>query len=252
MLIEHNRNGSFAISHEIDGHVITRQFYDYSKCEAAREFIDEFNLNYDICEFEFADLDDDAKEKAREWWRDCESRDFDPEYVYDDAVRAGAIIGIDIDTRVNRGATYSRPSIYYSGFWSQGDGACFEGSYSYVKGSAKLIREYAPQDTELHGIADRLAAIQKRNFYSLSATTRHSGHYYHSGCMSVDVEDSRHCYGWLSDDSAESDITDELRAFADWIYSKLESEYEYRMSDESVDESISINEYKFTCDGELI
>ena len=68
--------------------------------------------------------------------------------------------------------------------------------------------------------------------------------------MSVDVEVST---GAIHDDilSAEEEVTQALRLFADWIYSRLESEYDYRMSDENVDESIKCNEYEFTEDGSM-
>lgn len=40
-----------------------------------------------------------------------------------------------------------------------------------------------------------------------------------------------------------------MRAFADWIYRQLETEYDYQNSDEQVDESIIANEYEFTEEG---
>lgn len=179
--------------------------------------------------FTFDELSDAAKEKARQSYRegalDYEWYDF----VYDDAKRVGKILGIEID------------KIWFSGFWSQGDGACFEGSYSYAKESSKRIREYAPQDTTLHGIADNLVKAQKPQFYQLTANTTHSGRYQHSGCMRVNVEHADDPYRDIDSDS----IVDELRGFADWVYSQLETEYEYLMSDECVDESILANGYEF-------
>jgi len=142
------------------------------------------------------------------------------------------------------------PKVYWSGFCSQGDGACFEGDYRYKPGAANAIRAEAPQDITLHGIADRLQAIQKRHFYRLRATCRHSGHYYHSGCMAVDVVDSANEYRDVS--TAERDIRDELHAFADWIYRNLEREWDYQNSDEMIGEMLLANEYEFTAEGELI
>ena len=69
----------------------------------------------------------------------------------------------------------------------------------------------------------------------------HRGHYYHSGCMTVDVYDANDQYATVSVDEA---VTQLMRDFADWIYKQLETEYDYRMSDENVDESIR-NEYEF-------
>lgn len=141
------------------------------------------------------------------------------ESVYDDAREIGQIIGVEIG------------DIYFSGFSSQGDGACFTGSYSYAKGAAKRIREYAPLDKELHGLADRLQTIQARHFYQLTASISRghlSNHYSHSGTMSVDVEDARD--SWRDIGDADDDIRDVLREFADWIYARLESDYEYQQA----------------------
>lgn len=195
--------------------------------------------------FKFEELSDSAKENARQWWRDCEN--VDPSYadfVMEDVKAIGDIIGIDFDGSRKRGI-----AIYYSGFASQGDGACFEGHYFYVKGCLKGIKEYAPTDLVLHGIVKNLLDIQKANFYQLRATTKHSGYYYHSGCMTVDVE---RVDGKEMTVNAEDDITQILREFANWIYKRLEMEYDYVMSDENVDESIIINEYEFDIDGNII
>lgn len=62
--------------------------------------------------------------------------------------------------------------------------------------------------------------------------------------MSVEVWDERDHYAALNIED-EEELTQCLRDFADWIYRKLEAEYEYRMSDENVDEAIRINEYDF-------
>lgn len=194
-----------------------------------------------------------AKEKAREWWAQHVFEDScDWEHVFEDAATIAEILGIDLRqkrvTLMNGSHRYD-PTIYFSGFSSQGDGACFEGGYCYAKGAAKKIREYAPQDTELHRIADELQDIQRRNFYRLTASMTHSGRYNHSGCMDVEVEveDSENPYRDIGD--AESDIRDLMRHFADWIYSQLEKEYEYQTSDAAVEESIRANEYEFDEDG---
>ena len=197
--------------------------------------------------FKYEELDDTAKEKARDWYRQSVfSEPCDWQFVFEDAKRAADILGIDIDLR--RGSR--EPAIYFSGFCNQGDGACFEGSYRYAKGATKKIREYAPQGTELHRIADELQNIQRRNFYKLHATMRHHGHYSHSGCMSVSVEHEDDPYRDIGD--AEDDITQLMRDFADWIYDQLEKEYEYQCSDNVVEESIIANEYEFDEDGDRV
>lgn len=202
--------------------------------------------------FTFDELSDSAKENAREWYRGLIETHHYAEFIYEDAERVAEILGIDFDQKrvpLMNGETRLEPKIWFSGFWSQGDGACFEGSYSYAKGAAKRIREFAPNDETLHEIADSLQAAQRPNFYRLAATCSHSGHYYHSGCMSVSVEDSED--SWRDIGNAEDEIQDAMRAFADWIYGQLEAEYEHQTSDETVDENILINEYEFTANGKI-
>jgi hypothetical protein len=155
-------------------------------------------------------------------------------------------MGIDLKQKPVKtigGLTRYDPSIWFSGFSSQGDGACFEAHYRYAKGCAKAVRGYAPKDERLHQIVDGLQDVQRRAFYRLTADTSHHGHYYHSGCMTVDVcrtDDAEVSY------PVEEEVTRLLRMFADWIYRQLEAEYDYQMSDECVDESIRANDYEFT------
>lgn len=205
----------------------------------------------EITLYSFNELEDSAKETARQQCRENIDHYYS-ESVYEDAEKVAAILGIEFDSKkipLMNGTYRSAPKIWFSGFYSQGDGACFEGSYSYAKGSTKRIREYAPNDNDLHSIADNLANVQRRNFYQLRATCEHSGRYYHSGCMSVAVE---HCEDqWRDIGDAEDEITDELRSFADWIYSQLEKEYEYLTSDEQVEDSIIANEYEFHENGTI-
>lgn len=186
--------------------------------------------------FQFDELSEEAKEKARDWYRECIYQDsYDYEHVYDDAKTIGALMGISI------------AKIYFSGFASQGDGACFEGSYTYKKGSVKAVKEYAPKDEKIHRIAQELAAIQKRNFYKLEASVVQRGHYMHSGCTSIDVYHSEDRYRDIGE--AEEEVKEALRDFMNWIYRQLESNYDYLMSNESVDENIRDNEYEFLEDG---
>ena len=192
--------------------------------------------------YRFNELSDHAKENARQWWRDLEQQDFDTEYVIEDAQRMGAILGIELAThpvKLMGGGTRYEPTIYWSGFSSQGDGAQFEGRYAYAKGAHKLIRKEAPQDARLHAIADDLLAIQKAQGFRLTAVCdcRHA-QYSHSGWMNVDVNDAKN-------DAGVDAVTHALRDFADWIYRQLEAEYEWRMADEQVDDAITANEYDF-------
>lgn len=181
--------------------------------------------------YNFDELSDDAKEKARQWCRENDDFSFHAESVLEDAKECAKLIGIDID------------NIYYSGFSSQGDGACFEGAYSYKAGGLKAIKEHAPKDKELHRIAKALQDAQKAQFYNIHARVKQSGHYSHSGCTNIDVYHNDRPYDSIKQEDA---IKEALRDFMDWIYKQLEKEYEYHSEDAQVDESINANEYTFT------
>ena len=201
--------------------------------------------------YQFPELSDPAKDKARAWYRGLGPHDDWWDAVYDDFERVCEILGIRLKTRAVRlmgGGTRQKPCVWFSGFCSQGDGACFEGRVSHAKGSAKRIREYAPQDATLHGIADRLQAVQRRNFYQLTAEATHRGRYYHEYCITVEVmRDSPTGQEPASD--SEGIVSEALRDLARWLYRQLEVEYDHLTSDEAVEEGIVINEYTFTEEG---
>mgnify|MGYP006349452599 FL=1 len=187
--------------------------------------------------YTYEELSDEAKAKARDWYRKNDDDEYS-EFVIDDAKEVAALMGWEID------------KVYYSGFWSQGDGACFEGIMRYNKGCAKLVKAYT-NDAELNRIAKAWQSLQRRNFYALEASVKHRGHYSHEMCTEFDCGDTRHNYGWLQNPEAEDDIKEIARDFMRWIYKRLEAEYEYSVSDEVVAENIIANGYEFTEDGEI-
>ncbi len=201
--------------------------------------------------YRFEELADAAKENARAWYRDG-GFDYDwHDAVYEDFQCIAEILGVQFKNRTVRlmgGGTREEPRIFFSGFWSQGDGASFECHYAYREGARAEIRSYAPQDTTLHGIADSLQAIQRRNFYQLRAEASHRGHYYHEYCMAISVERDSPTYQDMTTD-AEDIVAEALRDLARWLYRQLEREYDYLSSDDVVDEAITANGYTFTESG---
>ncbi|MBY0137615.1 antitoxin of toxin-antitoxin stability system [Paracoccus yeei] len=197
------------------------------------------------------ELSEAAKDNARAWYREG-GFDYDwYDAVYEDFRRIADILGIRIKSRTVRlmgGGVRQEPCIWFTGFWSQGDGAAFEGHYSYRKGTAAEIRTYAPKDVELHRIADALHQAQRRNFYQLTAEATHRGRYYHEYCMAISVERDSPTWQDMTAD-AEETVIEALRDLARWLYRQLEREYDYLTSDEAVDEAIVANEYSFTVDG---
>lgn len=197
------------------------------------------------------ELNDAAKDKARAWYREG---GFDHDWcdaVYADFEAICGLIGVTLRTTsvcLMSGGSRQEPCIYFRGFWSQGDGACFEGEYTYARNARAKIRAYAPKDTDLHEIADALQAVQQRNFYQLRAVSRHRGHYYHKYCMDVAAERASPTGQDMTRD-AEEIVIEAMRDLARWLYRQLEQDYEYQTSDESVDQTIAANAYTFTCTG---
>ena len=186
------------------------------------------------------ELSDDARDKARAWYRE-DGFDYDwYDTVYEDFQQIAEILGLRLKTRSVR--------LYGGGSRQKPCGACFETFYSYRKEAPRRIRQHAPQDTELHRIADALQSIQRRNFYQLHAEASHRGHYYHENSMAISVERDSPNYQDMTAD-AEDTVIEALRDLACWLYRQLEREYEYLTSDEAVDEVIATNEYTFTATG---
>ena len=200
--------------------------------------------------YTFKELSPEAQQKVIERQQQAAGEWFDgKDSVYEDAATIADLFGLDINTRTGRngkGETTYSPNIYYSGFWSQGDGACFEGQYSYKKGSVKAVKDYAPQDETLHQIALDLQHAQTANFYRVTATIKHSGHYYHSGCMSIDLENSENRYQEIKN---EDDFIQAFRDFADWIYNQLEKAYDYETSEENARDYLENDDQEYTADG---
>lgn len=175
----------------------------------------------------FSELDEAVQDKVRShqcldvWW----------DFVYEDAVECAKYLGIKTDTN----------AIQFSGFWSQGDGASFVGGYSFKADAVKAIKDHAPQDEELHRIAEQLTALQTKVRLQtggrLDAQISRSGRYSHSHTMQFDmsiVDTEGEAPAVLPPD--EKDLADTLRSFADWIYKQLEAEYTYLTSDEALAE----------------
>ena len=216
--------------------------------------------------YQYDELSDEAKEKARGWYRDVNCDDtYWSESVTDDAATIAEFLGLDINQEAYKtigGETRHKPTVYFSGFWSQGDGACVEGTWRASDVKVDELKEYAPQDKELHRIVDGLAEIAKE-YPDGYFKVRHRGHYSHSGCTHFDIELPCEAFDEAEYDSPEHKRLDEkisddeetlkelARDFMNWIYKQLEKEWDYQNSNEQVEESIRTNEYEFLKDGTI-
>lgn len=183
--------------------------------------------------YTFPELSDAAKENARTWYRKASEGDtWWSESVIEDAIRIGAMMGLEINQKC----------VYWSGFWSQGDGASFSGSYCYRKGAVDLVARETGNDASIVSIAKRLQEIQRKCFYGLSAVITTNGHHCHEYTMRASAFDRN---GYEMDADTSDEMLDCFRDFARWIYKNLESAYEWENSDECIDEIMTINDYEF-------
>lgn len=212
-------------------------------------------------EFKFSELSESAKDAARTEHTSGEYLDYDWwDCTCEDAVRMAAILGITISTTNHtspKGRNYETTDIYFSGFCSQGDGACFSGSYKLAPEASAMIRAEAPEDKVLHELADRLGMIQlTRKLHGLDSFTAKvsrgygSWNYSHSGTMVIAIEfdpDSELEEEAGTIDALDAAITQAMVDFADWVYKQLNNEHDWLHSDECVDERLA--EEKFDEDG---
>jgi len=183
--------------------------------------------------YQFAELSEDAKGTARNWFRGCIEPDELPDY--DDWQTIARILGIEFKTErvpLMGGSTRHDPVIYWA---LNPDSAAFAGWYSYAKGAPKAIRAHAPQDETLHTIADTLQSVQRRNFYRITATCETRGRDGTSQRVESDCED----------------IAEPLTDFAHWIAMQVSAQWDYLNSDEYVDDCILCNEYEFDSEGNI-
>lgn len=213
--------------------------------------------------YQYAELSDAAKEKARDWYRNASAGDdFWSECAIESIKEAGEYLGIDFDTA--RGRT-SQPAIYYSGFWSQGDGCSYTGTWRAKDCKPDALADEFTGDgktnVELRRIAAALGAIVAK--YPESCARVSASHRGHNLAVECDAGEEMPDNAGLNYESDEyyaaleawrdafpaDDVTELLSDFASWGYRLLESEYEFQNSDEIVSETIIANEYEFTAEG---
>ena len=213
----------------------------------------------EVTVFEFSELSDTAKKRARQDYVDQPGYPHDNWWTFYDFIECAKCLGIEIGERTfptRGGKTGSEPSIYFSGFSSQGGGASFEGRYDCKPDAVEFIKKHAPLDEELHRIAEALTALQVRAKFeygaaiSASVTTSRSN-YCHSNTMDADVT-----YVDTDDEAPDveedvcKEVTQLMRDFADWMYKELEAQHDWYFSDECVDECLADED--FDEDGDII
>ena len=175
----------------------------------------------------FLELTEAEQKKAIE-----ENRDFNLDHdwwtlSFEDFTNIGSIMGIDIE------------NIFFSGFCSQGDGACFTGDFQYQKGFLEKIKNYLPSDSELLRIAEKLQLAHRKSFYRVGGRISHNRRYLYAESINVDLDSD--CDTEKNHDAFFEVLVD----FGNWIYKRLENEYYYLQSDECIKQDLISNEVEF-------
>jgi len=204
--------------------------------------------------YEFDELTPKAQETVMDRVRNDEHYpcDFWSEPVIEDFIEDRTAEGWEIETE----------DVQFSGFWSQGDGASFDGEVTcetWIK-FHKLEAKFPTIMKVLHNTHPLTAKIYSNHF---------ANHYCHSRTRYLEIEEDgqldEHIYGW--DDEAKEqaimekwneevmrleEILEENREeLSQQLYSKLEKQYNYYMTDEAIKEDLEANPETYLENGNI-
>lgn len=192
--------------------------------------------------FKFEELSEEAQQKTIEKLYDINVDHEWYDFVVEDF--------IDNDEEVRK--HFEPTKVYFSGFYSQGDGAMFE--YDFI--TDKLVDEAIDNLKIKHKLAQfKINAMKKAKDFS--GKGQHSGHYSHEKCCShilefgaypTELENIEDLFALYHED-IEDFIIDKYEDIAKDLYRRLEKEYDYLTSEEVIKETIVANEYEFLIDG---
>ena len=174
--------------------------------------------------YSFAELSDDAKERALNDLRPANIEPYWYEDTFDTIRTAGKLLGLEI------GDIHFDTDLY----------CIFDADYRYVRGAVKAVRNEFPWVDDLCNVAKDLQALQRRHFYSLSCA------------VTKGRTTNRYSCFRFGEDYECKDLGDIIDDFAHWARVLLRDEYKYLTSDDAVKETIEANEYEFTEAGKLV
>ena len=213
--------------------------------------------------YTYTQLSDEAKEIVKQWWyvNGAEHEWWD--CAYEDFKRNGYDLGFVID------------KINFSGFYSQGDGACWSGQVD--------VATWLKTHTEDSIAREAWCALIAEEFCNKHFSIHFRGHYSHSNTMT--------CVGWdwvgengeqdylyltkpsifkgmhykelhnliRSTDFPYTDPNDieeaafnSAKDYADELYKQLREEYEYITSEANLIEMCDINDWRFDDEGRMV
>jgi hypothetical protein len=219
--------------------------------------------------YTYQQLTDEAKEKVKQWWYEHGLWDEWYDDTYERFKEEGYALGFLVG------------KINFSGFYSQGDGACWSGQIDVAQWLKTHTSDSIARDAWIQLINEDFTEKHIPVGYS-------NNHYSHSGTMSVayweglldddykfDEEQWDHRLNKDSifkgmhfkdllniitssdfefksmGDLAEA-IEQSARDYADELYKQLREEYEYLTSEKNLIESCEANDWQFNNEGEMV
>jgi hypothetical protein len=145
---------------------------------------------------------------------------------------------------------FENPTISYSGFWSQGDGA------SFVCPSVDVVK-FLTANKKRGQYKDLLKGLKNGSIEVGASIIRIDHRYSHEYTVRAEVEVlpsqdgpfANACY--VEGDSLQNLLTNTVNDLSRKIYRELENEYEALTADSEIIETIKADEYTFRVDGTM-
>jgi hypothetical protein len=219
--------------------------------------------------YTYEQLTDEAKENVKQWWWEHGAEHEWWDCAYEDFKEDGKAFGFDVG------------KMHFSGFYSQGDGACWSGHIDVVAWLRSHTEDSIGREAWIQLINEDFTDKNLPIGYS-------DGRYYHSGTMSIGYWDSvldgngddltgsdallikdsifqgMHYRDLMSlimsDDACQYKTMQDLaeaievsaRDYADELYKQLREEYEYITGEENLIEMCNINDWRFDEEGRMV
>ena len=138
--------------------------------------------------------------------------------------------------------------IQFSGFWSQGDGACFSGNWYKDRVDLSKVNPEELYSDNIKNLYSSLVDFTNSYFDGSFCITT-SGRYCHENTMSIDGECIDNDHEQIP--YAFNTILTECKSIAREIYRSLEKDYEHLTSEDTILETLQCNEYYFDLSGKI-
>lgn len=203
--------------------------------------------------YQFMELDDRAKEKAREWWRHVDRHInivSDADLVTTFCTVAN-FCGWSISTSRSSKA---EPDVRYCYGPAPGDYVNWTGTWHANVVRLQELTDNYPKDEQLQNLCAAYAAIAMQWPDSVGTSDEGSrGSYAEIGWAgAAQIDDTRSKEYNMAYLHSVQLFRANTQLLQGWMLHQIEVESDYRQSSEYIDEILTINEYEFTKEGERL